>query len=238
MVMTEKMPQAGAEADAGPGLAALLCTRLCHDLAGPVGAISAGVELLADEPDASFLGEATALLRHSAEASSARLKFLRAAFGEPGRSSLSGPARSLVEGYVRSLAGGIALDWRDEGGAMASAAATAAVGDGAALRLLLNLCLTAADALGGSGGLIVDLPAPPAGGPRRFAVTACGPRAALDAATRAALDGHRGGLTARTAPAYLLHCLARPGGGVVVEETAGRLLLAAAWVRPSGNIVE
>lgn len=203
-------------------LAALLCTRLCHDLAGPVGAISAGVELLADEPDPGFVAEASALLRHSAEASSARLKFLRAAFGEPGRSSLSGPARSLIEGYVRSLAGGITLDWRDHG---------SAVGDGAALRLLLNLCLTAADSLGGSGGLTVEVQAAADDG-QRFAVTAQGPRAALDAACRTALEGSAEGLSARTAHAFLLHRLAAPGGGVVVEETPGRLLLAA--VRPGG----
>lgn len=205
-------------------LAALLCTRLCHDLAGPVGAVSAGVELLADEPDPAFIGEASALLRHSAEASSARLKFLRAAFGEPGRSSLSGPARTLIDGYVRSLAGGITLEWRDHGGAMAGGA----VGDGAAMRLLLNLCLTAADTLAGAGGLIVELHPQGEDGSRRFAVTAQGPRAAFDGPARAALDGQRDGLTARTAHAFLLHRLAAPGGGIVVEETEGRVLLAAA----------
>lgn len=232
--MIDREQDAGTpDMDADLALAALLCTRLCHDLAGPVGAVSAGVELLADDPDPSFLGEATALLRHSADASSARLKFLRTAFGEAGRSSLSGPARSLIEGYLRSLAGGITLEWRDHGGSMGGAA----IGDGTALRLLLNLCLTAADALGGSGGLIVELH-PAADGTRRFAVTAQGPRAALDAAARAALDGSRDDLTARTAAAALLHRLARPGGGLVIEETAGRVLLAAGCVTAAGDVVE
>lgn len=208
-------------------LVALLATRLCHDLAGPVGAVSAGVELLADEADPAFIAEATALLRHSAEASSARLKFFRAAFGEPGRSSLSAPTRALIEGYLRVLAGSISLDWRDRGAGLGSAS-----GDTGAARLLLNLCLTAADCLGAGGALTVELhPATAAG--RRFIVTAEGNRLALDSAVRAALRGDRSALSPRSAQAYLLHRLAEPGGGLLIEEIPGRLLLAA--VRPAAD---
>ena len=32
-------------------LASLLCSRLCHDLMSPVGALNNGIELLADEHD-------------------------------------------------------------------------------------------------------------------------------------------------------------------------------------------
>jgi len=203
-------------------LVALLCTRLCHDLAGPIGAVSAGVELLSDDADPAFVVEATALLRHSADASSARLKFFRTAFGEPGRSSLSGPVRSLIEGYAGALSGGITLDWRDQGGGLG----TTGAGEGEAVRLLLTLSLVAADCLCGSGGLTVELhPAGPSG--RRFAVTASGLRVALDPTVRDALEGRRDALTARSAPAALLHRLAAPGGGVVTEETPGRVLLTA-----------
>jgi len=61
-------------------MARLLCTRLCHDLAGPIGAISAGGELIGTEPamaDEVVLG----LLTGSAEAASSKLKLLRLAFG-------------------------------------------------------------------------------------------------------------------------------------------------------------
>ncbi|MFA7429755.1 MAG: histidine phosphotransferase family protein [Rhodospirillaceae bacterium] len=205
-------------------LAALLSTRLCHDLAGPVGAVSAGVELLSDDADPAFVAEAIALLRHSADASSARLRFFRTAFGEAGRSSLSAPARSMVEAYVGALSGGITVEWRDQGGAMASGAAR----DGGAVRLLLMLCLVAADSLAGGGGLIVELqPASPS--TRRFAVTATGLRVGLDAGLRDALAGRRDGLTPRSAPAYLLQRLAAGGGGLVIEETPGRVLLAATY---------
>ena len=63
-------------------LAQLLCTRLCHDLAGPVGAVAAGVELTAGDPsqvDAETLG----LIGNSSAAATRKLKFLRAALGVP-----------------------------------------------------------------------------------------------------------------------------------------------------------
>ncbi len=221
-------------------LVALLCTRLCHDLAGPVGAVSAGVELLSDDADPAFVVEATALLRHSADASSARLKFFRAAFGEPGRSSLSAPARGLIEGYIGALSGGITLDWRDQGGGLGGGLGGGGAREGEAARLLLTLSLVTIDCLCGGGGLTVELqPAGPSS--RRFAVTATGLRVALDPAVRDALEGRREALSARSAPAYLLHRLAAAGGGVVIEETPGRVLLAAghpvATGTPPGDLV-
>lgn len=64
-------------------MAHLLCTRLCHDLAGPVGAISAGVELMGSDP--SLIDEETmSLLSGSADAAARKLKFLRIAFGWSG----------------------------------------------------------------------------------------------------------------------------------------------------------
>ncbi|MGB1876763.1 MAG: hypothetical protein ACPHGY_07545, partial [Rhodospirillaceae bacterium] len=64
-------------------LAQLLCTRLCHDLAGPVGAISAGVELMGTDPEL-IDDETMSLLSGSAEAAGRKLKFLRVAFGWSG----------------------------------------------------------------------------------------------------------------------------------------------------------
>lgn len=212
----------GADAD----LAMLLCTRLCHDLAGSVGAVSAGVELLGDDADAAFLGEAVALLRHSADASSARLKFLRATLGGGQSGARSGgPApRGLVLGYADAVGGALKVDWRDHGGDESGP-----LGSGGGGRLLLNLCMTAFDCLGGSGTLIVEIQPTPDGGAggRRFAVTAEGPRAAVEAPLRRALDGDRAGLGPRTAQGYLLSLLALPGGGLIVEEMPGRVLLAA-----------
>lgn len=66
---------------AGPDLAALLCSRVCHDVISPVGAINNGLELL-DEGGAD--AEAMDLIRTSALNASVRLKFARLAFGASG----------------------------------------------------------------------------------------------------------------------------------------------------------
>jgi histidine phosphotransferase ChpT len=65
----------------GPDLAALLCSRVCHDIISPVGAINNGLELL-DEGGAD--SEALDLIRTSAFNASVRLKFARLAFGASG----------------------------------------------------------------------------------------------------------------------------------------------------------
>ena len=57
----------------------LLTARLCHELSGPIAAISNGVELLAEEdPDpglagASFMRDAVALVSQSARRAASRL---------------------------------------------------------------------------------------------------------------------------------------------------------------------
>ncbi|WP_051013537.1 histidine phosphotransferase family protein [Pararhodospirillum photometricum] len=62
--------------------ALMLCTRLCHDLAGPIGAVATGAELLAEETNEGVLdAEALALLSDSAHAASLRLRILRMATG-------------------------------------------------------------------------------------------------------------------------------------------------------------
>ncbi|MCF4165188.1 histidine phosphotransferase family protein [Zavarzinia compransoris] len=63
-------------------LAGYLCSRLCHDLVGPVGAVVNGAELLSDAGDDEELREQSVdLLGESAEELSGRLRFFRIAFG-------------------------------------------------------------------------------------------------------------------------------------------------------------
>ena len=62
-------------------LAALLCSRVCHDLISPVGAIVNGLEVLEEEKDAEMRGHALALIKSSANEASSRLQFCRLAFG-------------------------------------------------------------------------------------------------------------------------------------------------------------
>ena len=65
-------------------LASLLCSRLCHDLMSPVGALNNGIELLADEQDPEMRDKCLELLADSARASANKLKFFRLAFGAGG----------------------------------------------------------------------------------------------------------------------------------------------------------
>ncbi len=98
-------------------MAQLLCTRLCHDLAGPIGAVSAGVELMGTDP--SLIDDETlALLSGSAEAASRKLKFLRIAFGWTGSgSSPLDQVGGAFEDYLISMSGpsgGPTLTWPNQ----------------------------------------------------------------------------------------------------------------------------
>ena len=78
-------------------LAALLCSRVCHDVISPVGAIVNALEVL-EEDDPSMRDFALELIKKSARNASARLQFARLAFGaaEPW-----GPLRSLFADRTR-----------------------------------------------------------------------------------------------------------------------------------------
>ena len=65
-------------------LASLLCSRLCHDMLSPVGALTKGLELLADERDPDMRQRCFELLEQSARISADKLKFFRLAFGAAG----------------------------------------------------------------------------------------------------------------------------------------------------------
>ena len=81
--------------------ASLLCSRLCHDLLSPVGALNNGLELLADEHDPEMRQRCLELLAESAKASANKLKFFRLAFGAAGgfgETIDTREARAAIEG--------------------------------------------------------------------------------------------------------------------------------------------
>ncbi|MFI0847303.1 histidine phosphotransferase ChpT [Mesorhizobium sp. IMUNJ 23232] len=83
-------------------LAALLCSRVCHDIISPVGAINNGLELL-DEGGADE--DAMNLIRASARNASARLQFARIAFGAAGSAGMvidTGDAESVATAFLRN----------------------------------------------------------------------------------------------------------------------------------------
>jgi histidine phosphotransferase ChpT len=98
-------------------LASLLCSRLCHDLMSPVGALNNGIELLADEQDPEMRERCLELLAESARASANKLKFFRLAFGAAGGFG-DGNRHARSEAALEGLFGAerrIELGWMVDG---------------------------------------------------------------------------------------------------------------------------
>src|ERR1700732_1189690 len=84
-------------------LAALLCSRVCHDLISPVGAIVNGLACLDDTPKPGDREFALDLIRKSAKTASARLQFCRLAFGAAGSAGAQidlGDAQTMARGHI------------------------------------------------------------------------------------------------------------------------------------------
>lgn len=93
-------------------LAALLCSRVCHDLISPVGAIVNGLEVLDDNPKPEDREFALDLIRKSAKTASGRLQFCRLAFGAAGSSGAqidTGDAENMTRGFLDD--GKVTMTW-------------------------------------------------------------------------------------------------------------------------------
>lgn len=128
--------------------AALLCSRLCHDLISPVGAISNGIEILSDEDDEVMRSEVMKLLELSAGQTSNRLKFYRLAFGSAGGIGAHVPIRDANSATTSLFEGSkINLNWHSEIGEI----------DKSALKILLNMILVASESLIRGGDMMVNI---------------------------------------------------------------------------------
>jgi histidine phosphotransferase ChpT len=194
-------------------LAALLCSRLCHDLIGPIGALGNGVEILADEDDPSMREQATQLLGDSADEAARRLRFYRLAFGAAGGGKRAIPlseAREAALGFFRK--GRTALDWPLEAVPMPT--------DQSLTKLLLNLILLAGAALPRGGTLSVRLGDAEHS---RVVVAAAGAGARVDGETRTALGQNldRTLLDSQNVIAFYAAALAGNEGFRVVAASVG-----------------
>lgn len=201
-------------------LASLLCSRLCHDMLSPVGALSNGLELLADEKDPAMRQRCFELLDQSARISADKLKFFRLAFGAAGGFGELVPvseARALVDGLVANNAR-IVVNW-----ALASDSLPKS-----AVKVLLNFALIGIEALPRGGAL--DIAAEFRDGTSEIAVRAAGQRIAFDRDVGRALDGTlpEGELSSRTAPATMICQLAREQGGALQYALAEDALVLGA----------
>ena len=92
-------------------LAALLCSRVCHDLISPTGAIVNGLEVLEEGADEETKEFALDLIKKSAKTASARLQFCRIAFGAGGSAGAQidlGDAEKMARGFIEDK---IKLTW-------------------------------------------------------------------------------------------------------------------------------
>ena len=80
----------------GMDLAALLCSRVCHDTISPVGAIINGLEVLEEEKEPEMRQFALDLIKKSAATASARLQFCRLAYGAAGSAGAAWFASAFI----------------------------------------------------------------------------------------------------------------------------------------------
>lgn len=211
-------------------LAAMLCSRLCHDMLSPVGAFANGLELLATETDPAMRQNCIELLEQSALISTNKLKFFRLAFGAAGGFGERVPveeARDLI-GALAADKGRIEVEW---------ALADPNLGK-PAVKVLLNFAQIAVDALVRGGTLMVgaERRATDSGANCEIVVRATGPKIAFDEILGHALEGtlNTGELSSRTAAAHMIHLLAREcGGSLQYMLDEGALMLGA--VLPEGE---
>ena len=195
----------------------LLCSRLCHDLLSPVGALNNGLELMADETDPQMRERCLELLSESARTSANKLKFFRLAFGSAGGFGDAVPpheARVAIEGMF-ATAGRVKIGWMVEEQLL----------DKLAAKILLNLALIAGDALVRGGQL--DIGAETRPGMTEIVVRAEGPKVVLNPDLRAALAGTLpiDGLASRTAAAWMIRQLVMDAKGEIALSPPGEPVL-------------
>lgn len=187
-------------------LAGLLCSRLCHDLAGPIGALQNGMELMAEDDDPDLQAQALDLIALASGQAGRKLRFYRLVFGAgtAGGEDIAGEeCRAALAGLLEG--GRVQLHWSLAEGPWPRPRA----------RLMLALALLALQGLPRGGRL--TLSGATAGG---LTVMAEGSGAALQEAVAAFTAGERSVEEAET-PHEAVACLAC----ALCEETAAALTI-------------
>jgi histidine phosphotransferase ChpT len=197
-------------------LAALLCSRVCHDLISPIGAIVNGLEVLEEDKNEETKTFALDLIKRSAGQASAKLQFCRLAFGAAGSAGAQielGDAEKAARGLIED--GKTTIVWNLPRELVAKNRA----------KLLLNMLMVAGGAIPRGGTLTVD----PVGAGAGFRVTASGLNARLTQATAELL----GGSPAQTVDAHAIQplytgILARDCGFTVSAAAEGEAVVVTA----------
>ena len=210
-------------------LAALLCSRLCHDMLSPVGALSNGLELLADETDPEMRAKCVELLEQSAKISTDKLKFFRLAFGAAGGFGDAVPVEEAQD-VIKALAGDakkVEVNWAITENSLPKPA----------VKVMLNLAQIALDALVRGGTL--DIGAERREGNVEIVARAVADKIAFDEAIGQALHGELPAheISSRTAAAHMIALVAQEhGGGLQYKLADNALVLGAVIPQPAGMI--
>ena len=206
-------------------LAALLCSRVCHDVISPVGAIVNGLEVLDGEDGAEMRDVAMDLIRKSAASASARLQFCRLAFGAAGSLTASidtGDAEIAARGLIASDR--TSLRWN----------APRRLAPKNAIKLLLNLCLVASSAAPRGGVVAVDMSGE--GDDLRIRVSAAGSNVRLPHAAATLLsDAEPETIDAHSIQPYYTNLLAKECGLAIEAVTTPESVTLIAARAASGS---
>jgi histidine phosphotransferase ChpT len=201
-------------------LAALLCSRVCHDLISPAGAIVNGLEVLEDKgSDEETKTFALDLIKKSAKTASARLQFCRLAFGAAGSAGAQidlGDAQAMARGFIE-----------DDKTKLTWSLARVLLPKNR-VKLLLNMLIIAGQTIPRGGMLTVD----PIGEGETmgFRIAASGLNARIPQAVPALLEGtsESGSVDAHAIQPFYAGLLARACGLKVTLEAEGDAIIVAA----------
>lgn len=199
-------------------LAALLCSRVCHDLISPVGAIVNGLEVLDDNPKPEDREFALDLIRKSAKTASARLQFCRLAFGAAGSAGAQidlGDAQNMARGHLEDAK--TKIEWNLPRLLLPKNK----------VKLLLNMLVIAQQTIPRGGVLTVD--ALGEGDAMGFRVNAAGLNARLPQNIVSLLAAeHDGNVDAHAVQPYYTRLLAEACGFKVVMVPEGEAIVITA----------
>ena len=192
-------------------LAALLCSRVCHDVISPVGAIVNALEVL-EEDDPAMKDFALDLIKKSARNASARLQFARLAFGAAGSAGAMidlGDAGTVANGFLNDEK--LSLDWD----------APRALLPKNQVKLLLNLLVLATQAIPRGGKIVARTTLE--GEQGTFRITATGSHARIPAHVEELLAGRSetGTIDAHAVQPYYSGMVARAAGMTIAFSIEG-----------------
>jgi histidine phosphotransferase ChpT len=219
----ESSPFEQKPAPAGPmtdiEFAALLVSRVCHDLVGPLGAVVNGMEVLEDERDADMRADAIRLVTSSAEQALARIQFMRIAFGAAGSAGAELDLAEIGRLITGLLAGGkTSLKWETGPAYWAKDWA----------KLIMNASLLAADCLPRGGTVTVRIGPDPSVPSFHIRGEGTHIRVAEDVQRLLRGEATLGAVDARGVQPFLTHKLSRTvNAGLVLTQGDGFVELTA-----------